>query len=84
MELSSSASTILKRGPIVIPINMSISTSGILFLLKISANQCAAKINVPKVNISSAGSIVNYFCKDKKKSIDNRQQSTDFFLTDTL
>ena len=59
MELSSSASTILKRGPIVIPINMSISTSGILFLLKISANQCAAKINVPKVNISSAGSMAS-------------------------
>ena len=70
MELNSSASTILNNGPIVMPISMSISTSGILFLLKISANQCAAKINVPNVNISSAGSIVKFLCKGNKKTDD--------------
>jgi hypothetical protein len=35
-------------------------------LLNISANQCAAKTNVPNVNISNAGSIA-IFCKDTKK-----------------
>jgi hypothetical protein len=66
MELSLSASTILKRGPMAMPMNISINTSGILFLLNISANQCAAKTNVPNVNISNAGSIA-IFCKDTKK-----------------
>ena len=66
MELSLSASTILKRGPMAMPMNMSNNTSGILFLLNISANQCAAKTNVPNVNISNAGSIA-IFCKDTKK-----------------
>ena len=64
--LSLSASMSLNTGPIAMPIIMSINTSGILFLLKISANQCAAKTNVPEVNINSAGSIA-IFCKDKKK-----------------
>ena len=39
IELNFSASTILNNGPIIMPMNISISTSGILFLLKISANQ---------------------------------------------
>ncbi len=67
MVLSLSASTSFKRGPKKIPINMSISTSGILFLLNISANQCAAKTNVPNVNINSAGSIAKFFAKIHKK-----------------
>ena len=58
MELNLSASTILNKGPIIMPINMSINTSGILFLLKISANQCAANTKVPNVNMSKAGVIV--------------------------
>ncbi len=66
MVLSLSASTIFKRGPKKMPMNISINTSGILFLLNISANQCAAKTKVPDVNINSAGSIA-IFCKDKKK-----------------
>ena len=60
MELNLSASTILNNGPMMIPMNISMSTSGILFLLKISANQCAANTNVPNVKISKAGSIVNF------------------------
>ena len=64
------------------PINMSISTSGILFLLKISANQCAAKIKVPNVKMSNAGSIVKFLCKDKKKTKDKRQK-TKVFLNNT-
>jgi hypothetical protein len=66
MVLNLSASTIFNIGPKKIPMNMSNNTSGILFLLKISANQCAAKTNVPNVNINRAGSIA-IFCKDKKK-----------------
>ena len=58
MELNLSASTIFNNGPIIIPMNMSSSTSGILLLLKISANQCAANTNVPIVRINKAGSIV--------------------------
>ena len=79
IELNLSASTILKSGPITIPMSMSIRTSGILFLLKISANQCAAKINVPNVNISNAGSMDIFFAKIKKKTTVNRQQTTVFF-----
>ena len=55
--LSLSASTSLNNGPMIMPINISNNTSGILFLLKISANQCAANTNVPNVNMSRAGSI---------------------------
>ena len=57
MELSFSASTIFNNGPMMMPINISNNTSGILFLLKISANQCAANTNVPNVKMSKAGSI---------------------------
>ena len=57
MVLSFSASTSLNKGPMIIPINISNNTSGILFLLKISANQCAANTKVPNVKMSKAGSI---------------------------
>ena len=69
MELSLSASTHLRRGPMMIPIITSIKTSGILFLLKISANQCAAKTKVPNVNISNAGSIAKFSAKIARKNL---------------
>ena len=79
MELSLSASTTFKRGPIIMPIITSIKTSGILFLLNISANQCAAKTKVPNVNISNAGSIAKFFAKIRKK--DNKSTSLQVYKT---
>lgn len=70
MELNLSASTTFKSGPIIMPINISNNTSGILFLLNISANQCAAKTNVPNVNISKAGSIAKFSAKVQNKLIE--------------
>lgn len=64
--LNFSASMSFNNGPIIMPINISDNTSGILFLLKISANQCAANTNVPNVKINKAGFIV-FFCKDIKR-----------------
>ena len=78
MVLSFSASTIFNNGPITMPINISNTTSGILFLLKISANQCAANTNVPNVKMSNAGSIA-IFLQRYKKTTDNGQRTTDFF-----
>ena len=74
MELNSSALTILSIGPMHTPMSMSMRTSGILFLLKISANQCAAKTNIPNVNISNVGSIFNFSAKIHKKAKDKRQK----------
>ena len=78
MVLSFSASTSFNNGPMMMPINISNNTSGILFLLKISANQCAANTNVPNVKMSKAGSIA-IFLQRYKKTTDNRQRTTDFF-----
>ena len=60
--------------------NMSINTSGILFLLNISANQWAAKTKVPSVNISNAGSIAKFSAKIiKKLNKTTRLQDYKFF-----
>ena len=63
IELNFSASTTFNIGPMRMPISMRRSTSGILFLLNISANQCAANTNVPNVKISKAGSITKFSAK---------------------
>ncbi len=79
IELNLSASTNLRRGPMTMPMNISINTSGILFLLNISANQCAANTKVPNVNISNAGSIA-IFCKDNKKAKGKRLKAKVFLV----
>ena len=57
MVLNFSASMSFNNGPIMMPMNISNNTSGILLLLKISANQCAANTNVPNINMNKAWSI---------------------------
>ena len=61
--LNFSASMSLNNGPIMMPMNISNNTSGILLLLKISANQCAANTNVPNVKMNKAWSIAIFFAK---------------------
>ena len=76
--LSFSASTSFNSGPMTMPINISNNTSGILFLLNISANQWAANTNVPNVKMSKAGSIA-IFLQRYKKTRDQRLKTKDFF-----
>ena len=55
--LNFSAAMSFNNGPIMMPMNISNNTSGILLLLNISANQCAANTNVPNINMNKAWSI---------------------------